>query len=69
MDEGKPKRAQSPSLTMSKYASAFHKGDSCFVYNWIDDKHGDSFSDQDIKETEWLTDRSFVAALKGDLTK
>ena len=53
MDKGKPKRAHFQSLTMSKYASVFHGGeDSCFVYSWIDDKHGDSFSDQDIKESK-----------------
>ena len=70
MDEGKPKRAHSQSLTVSKYTGAFHGGeDSCFVYSWIDDEHGDSFSNQDIKESEWLTNRSFVDASEGDLTQ
>jgi hypothetical protein len=45
MDKGKPEKAQSPSLTISEYEGAFHNGDSAFVYNWIDDNHGDSFSD------------------------
>jgi hypothetical protein len=30
------------SLTVSDYKGAFHQGDTCFVYNWIDDEHGDS---------------------------
>jgi hypothetical protein len=59
MEEGKPERAQSPSLTVSQYEGAFHNGDSAFVYNWIDDKHGDNWSDQDVKGTEWLTDQSY----------
>jgi hypothetical protein len=43
MDEGKSKKARSPSLTVSEYATAFHQGeDSAFVYKWIDDDHGDS---------------------------
>jgi hypothetical protein len=53
MDEGKADQERSLSLTISEYAMAFHQGeDSAFVYNWIDDKHGDSWSDLDIKETE-----------------
>ena len=63
MDKGKPEKARSPSLTISKYMSAFHHGeDSAFVYNWIDDNHGDSFSDQDVKESKWLTDQSYMDA-------
>ena len=70
MDKGKPKRACSQSLTVSEHASAFHGGeDSCFAYSWIDNEHGDSFSNQDIKESKWLTNRSFVDASKGDLTE
>jgi hypothetical protein len=43
MDEGKSEKEQSPSLTISEYAMAFHQGeDSAFVYNWINDKHSDS---------------------------
>jgi hypothetical protein len=52
MDEGKPEKAQFPSLTVSEYEGVFHNGDSAFVYNWIVNNHGDSFSDRDIKETE-----------------
>jgi hypothetical protein len=34
MDEGKPEKAQSPSLTVSEYEGVFHGGeDSAFVYN------------------------------------
>jgi hypothetical protein len=39
MDEGKLERERSVSLTVSEYEGAFHGGDSCFVYNWIDDAH------------------------------
>ena len=47
MEECKPEKAHSQSLTVSEYAGAFHGGeDSCFVYSWIDNKHGDSFSNQ-----------------------
>jgi hypothetical protein len=59
MDEGRPEKAQSPSLTISEYEGAFHARDSTFVYNWIDNEHGNSWSDQDVKETEWLTDQSY----------
>ena len=70
MDEGKPERAQSQSLTISKYSGVFHGGeDHCFIYDWIDNKHRVSFSDQDIKEGKWLTDRSYQDAVEGDLTK
>jgi hypothetical protein len=63
MDEGKSKKERSPSLTISEYVAAFHQGeDSAFVYNWIDDDHGDSRSDLDVKETEWLTDQSYFDA-------
>jgi hypothetical protein len=63
IDEGKSEKERSPSLTISEYALAFHQGeDSAFVYNWINDKHGNSRSDLDIKETEWLTDQSYFDA-------
>jgi hypothetical protein len=56
MDEGKSKRAQSVSLTVSKFTGVFHQGeDSAFVYDWINDEHSDSWLDWDIKETKWLT--------------
>jgi hypothetical protein len=70
MDKGLPEKACTISLTISKYSGAFHgESDSCFIYDWIDDNHRDSSSDQDIKENEWLTDRSYQDAVKGDLTK
>jgi hypothetical protein len=60
MDKGKPEKAQSQSLTISEFEGVFHGGeDSAFVYNWINDEHGDSWSDRDMKETEWLMDQSY----------
>jgi hypothetical protein len=39
---------------------AFHQGeDSAFVYDWINDEHGGSWLDWDVKETEWLMDQSY----------
>jgi hypothetical protein len=29
------------------------------VYDWINDEHGDSWLDQDVKDTERLTDQSY----------
>jgi hypothetical protein len=55
MDKGKSERGWLVSLTMSEFEGAFHGGSSCFVYNWIDDAHGDS-SPEGLKETKWLTD-------------
>ena len=70
MDKGKPERAWSQSVTVSEYSGVFHGGDDCcFIYDWIDNEHRDSFSDQDVKECEWLTDRSYQDAIEGDLTK
>jgi hypothetical protein len=62
MEEGKVEKAQSPSLTISEHEGAFYDGDSAFIYNWIDDEHGDSWSDWDVKETEWLTDQLYQDA-------
>jgi hypothetical protein len=42
MDEGKSERERSVSLTASEFEGAFHGGSSAFVYDWIDDAHGDS---------------------------
>jgi hypothetical protein len=39
------------------------------VYDWIDDAMGDSQSDLDIKETEWLTDQSYFNVNKGGSTE
>jgi hypothetical protein len=63
MDEGKSERERSVSLTASEFAGAFHQGeDSVFIYNWIDDGRSDSWSDQDIKESEWLMDQLYFDA-------
>jgi hypothetical protein len=63
MDKGKSERAWLVSLTISKFEGAFHGGDSCFVYNWIDDEHSSS-SPEGLKETEWLTNQSYQDASK-----
>jgi hypothetical protein len=42
MDEGKSERSRSVSLTISEFKGAFHGGSSTFVYDWIDNTHGDS---------------------------
>jgi hypothetical protein len=68
MDEGKPERERPASLTISKFAGAFHQGeDSAFIYNWIDDEHRDSQLDLDFKECKWLTDRLYFDADKGPI--
>jgi hypothetical protein len=51
-EEGKQEREWLVSLTVSKFKGAFHNGCSCFVYNWIDNNHGDSWLDQDAKESD-----------------
>jgi hypothetical protein len=65
MDEGKSERERSVSLTVSKFEGAFHGGSSAFVYNWINDEHGDS-SPEGPRESidDWLTDQSYVDANK-----
>jgi hypothetical protein len=63
MDEGKSERGRSVSLTMSEFEGVFHRGSGCFVYNCIDDAHGNS-SPEGLKETEWLTDQSYQDASK-----
>jgi hypothetical protein len=45
VNKGKPEKEQLVSLTVSGFGGAFHQGDSCFIYNWIDDNHGDSWLD------------------------
>ena len=65
MDEGKSERACSVSLTISKYEGAFHGGSSAFVYDWIDDAHGDSSPEGSWESIEdWMTDRSYQDATK-----
>ena len=59
MDEGKLERARSVSVTVSEYEGAFHGGSSAFVYDWIDDVHGDSSPEGPRESIEdWMTDRS-----------
>jgi hypothetical protein len=50
---------------MSKYEGVFHGGDSCFVYDWIDNAHSDS-SPEGPRESidDWLTDQSYMDASK-----
>ena len=64
MDEGQSEWARSVSLTMSEYEGAFHGGSSVFVYDWIDDAHGDS-SLEGPRESfveDWMTDRLYQDA-------
>jgi hypothetical protein len=38
-------------------------GDTCFVYNWIDDEHGDSDPEGPRESIEdWMTDQSYQDA-------
>jgi hypothetical protein len=63
MDEGKPERDQSVSLTISEFKGAFHGGSSAFVYDWIDDAHGDSDPECPRESVDnWLTDQSYMDA-------
>jgi hypothetical protein len=59
-----PNKAPSaPSVTISEYECAFHGGSSAFVYDWIDDAHGDSDPEGPGESVEdWLTDRSYMDA-------
>ena len=60
MDEGKSERASSVSLTVSKYEGAFHGGSLAFMYDWIDNAHGDSSLEGPRDSIEdWMTDRSY----------
>ena len=63
MDEGKSERERSVSLTISEFESAFHGGSSAFVYDWIDDAHGDSDPEGPGESIDdWLTDQSYMDA-------
>ena len=63
VDEGKSERARSVSVTMSEYKGAFHGGNSCFFYDWIDDAHGDSDPEGPGESiVDWITDRSYQDA-------
>jgi hypothetical protein len=63
MDEGKSESERSVSLTVSEFESAFHGGSLAFVYDWIDDSHGDS-SPEGPRESvdDWLTNQSYMDA-------
>ena len=63
MDKGKSERAHLVSVTISEYEGAFHGGSSAFVYDWIDDVHGDSDPEGPRASIEdWMTDRSYQDA-------
>ena len=62
MEEGAVEKAHSPSLMISEYEGVFHSGDSTLIYNWIDNETGDRHLPIDVKETEWLTDQSYLNA-------
>ena len=64
MDKGKSEQARSVSLTVSEFEGVFHGGSSAFVYDWIDNAHGDS-SLEGPRESfvkDWMTDRSYQDA-------
>ena len=63
MDEGKSERACLVSVIVSEYEGAFHGGSSAFVYDWIDNAHGDSNLEgpQDSIE-DWMTAQSYQDA-------
>ena len=60
MDKGKLERARLVSMTVSKYKGAFHGGSSAFIYDWIDDAHGNSDPEGPGESIEdWMMDRSY----------
>jgi hypothetical protein len=63
MGEGESGRERSVSLTVSEFEGAFHGGSLAFVYDWINDEHGDS-SPEGPRESvdDWLTDQSYTDA-------
>ena len=64
-EEGSSNKGRAGSLTVSefKFVGAFHQGDVCFVYNWIDDEHGDSEPEGPRESIEdWMTDQSYQDA-------
>ena len=63
MDEGKLERGCSVSLTISEYKGAFHGGSSAFMYDWIDNAHGDSeLEDPRESSEDWMSDQSYMDA-------
>ena len=63
MGKGKLERSHLVSVTVSEYEGVFHGGSSAFVYNWIDDAHGDS-SPEGLRDSieDWMMDRSYQDA-------
>jgi hypothetical protein len=62
INEGKSERERSVSLTVSKFEGAWHGGESnTFMYNWIDDDHGDS-SPEGPRESNCMMDKSYFNA-------
>jgi hypothetical protein len=61
MDKGKSKRERLVSLTVSEFEGAFHGGSSAFVYDWINDEHGDSSPEGPQESVDnWLTNQSYM---------
>jgi hypothetical protein len=60
---GKSEREWLVSLTISKFESAFPGESSTFVYDWIDNAHGDSDPEGPRDSVDdWLTDQSYMDA-------
>jgi hypothetical protein len=56
MDKGRSERGRSTSLTVLEFEGVFHQGDACFMYDWIDDAHGDSDPEGPRESIEdWMT--------------
>ena len=63
MDAGSSVKVHVVSLTASEFEGVFHQGDACFVYNWIDNEHGDSNPEGPRESIEdWMTDQSYQDA-------
>ena len=59
----KLERSRSVSVTVSEYEGAFHGGSSAFVYDWIDNAHGDSSLEGPRDSIEdWMTDQLYQDA-------
>ena len=63
MDKGKLERGRLVSVTVSKFEGVFHGGSSAFVYDWIDDAHGDNSPEGPRDSIEdWMTDQLYQDA-------
>jgi hypothetical protein len=63
IEGGSSDRGRVGSLTVLEFEGAFHNGDACFVYNWIDDEHGDSDPEGPRESIEdWMTDQLYQDA-------